>query len=214
MHAWYIMHAWYSVHFCALLGSLRSRFRYRATAFRFIADGLGAQDNVPYTGPTVSGCTVDTARKTLTLRFNRTLLGNDAVAVMPYGPPPAGMAGAAATITSGLRVLINASYWCRASSISTTVPAAVGSKWCPGVCGNAKPPPGAGNCTVPACTSALMCTDPGAPDGGQCGGRTVCGVDGLVPSTQRGAAGAAGGVGGKPAPEGTWPFGEISAIFG
>ena len=27
----------------------------------------------------------------------------------------------------------------------------------------------------------MLCNDPGAPDGGSCGGRSVCGADGIVP---------------------------------
>jgi hypothetical protein len=52
-----------------------------AAAAAVLVYGIGAQAKVPYTGPTLSGCSHDAAAQTITLRFNRTLLGNDAVAI-------------------------------------------------------------------------------------------------------------------------------------
>jgi len=161
-------------------------------------------------GATISGCAHDVQAKTITLKFNRSLLGNDSVIVAPYGPPPAGKNGTAATITTSVRVLINASYWCRNSSISTTVPGAVGPKWCAGVCGSA-PAPSGSNCTVPKCRTAIMCNDPGAPCGGSCGGRSVCGADDVVPTTD---AQQQHRLGSKPSPAGPEPWIELDIKLG
>ena len=161
-------------------------------------------------GATISGCEHDVQAKTITLKFNRSLLGNDSVIVAPYGPPPAGKNGTAATITTSVRVLINASYWCRNSSISTTVPGAVGPKWCAGVCGSA-PAPSGSNCTVPKCRTAIMCNDPGAPCGGSCGGRSVCGADDVVPTTD---AQQQHRLGSKPSPARPEPWIELDIKLG
>merc|ERR1711862_874891 len=47
----------------------------------------GVKDK-PFTGPTLSGCSLDSAKHLLRVRFNSTLLGHDQVTVQPYGKPP------------------------------------------------------------------------------------------------------------------------------
>ena len=182
-----------------------------ATAAAVLVYGIGAEAKDPYTGPTIAGCSHDAAAKTITLRFNQTLLGNDAVMLTSYGPPPPGMNGTAATITTGLRVLINGSYWCSNSSISTTVPGDVGPKWCPGICGTAQPPAGS-NCSVTQCVTKMVCRDTDAPDNGNCGGRNVCGADAVAP--RGGEQPGVVGVGGSPQPQGPEPWIELDIKLG
>ena len=64
---------------------------------------------VATTGPTISGCRVDTAGKIITLMFNQSLLGGDKILVSKYGPPE--RPGESATISSSMHVLIDDSYW-------------------------------------------------------------------------------------------------------
>ena len=67
-------------------------------------------------GPTIAGCTHARGAPSLTLRFNRTLLGaGDAVAVGKYGP----VAGAA-TVSSSMQMLVNASFWCSDTRLNAT----------------------------------------------------------------------------------------------
>jgi hypothetical protein len=57
----------------------------------------------PYTGPTLSGCSIDADKQLLTITFNTSLLRGDTVVVKPYN----------LTVTnSNLRVLVNASFFC------------------------------------------------------------------------------------------------------
>jgi len=99
--------------------------------------------NAPYTGPTLSGCSL-TGTKQLSVRFNSTLLRGDAVFVKPYGKPSSPSAG---RVSSNFRVLVDAKYWCS----NTTV-----------------------HChqmTDKGCNNWVQhCADPGAPQGGKCGG--------------------------------------------
>ena len=73
------------------------------------------------TGPTLSGCRLHSSSSSsgsggagagassIILMFNTSLLAGDAVAVGKYGPPAT--AGASATISSSMRVLIDSKYW-------------------------------------------------------------------------------------------------------
>jgi len=180
-----------------------------ATAAAVLVYGIGAKNKTPFTGPTIAGCSHDSVAKTITLRFNKTLLGSDSVAVDKYGPPPQGTI--AATITTSMRVLINASYWCRNSSISRTIPGAVCPRWCPDICGSA-PPPAGSNCSVSKCETQMRCNDPGAPDGGQCGARSVCGADNIIPRSTHTHHGV--GAGARPAPSGPEPWIELDIALG
>ena len=78
------------------------------------------QPNTSATGPTLSGCRLHSSSSgssgsggagasSITLMFNTSLLAGDAVAVGKYGPPAT--AGASATISSSMRVLIDPKYW-------------------------------------------------------------------------------------------------------
>ncbi len=80
-----------------------------ATAARVVAYGAKG----PATGPTISGCRVDTKARTLALSFNPDLSAGDGVTVNQYNRT---------ANQSSLRVLLNASLWCmQAVSINRTV---------------------------------------------------------------------------------------------
>jgi hypothetical protein len=77
------------------MGSLHPRLKEpvgRRLATALVALHYGGNGTV--TGPTVAGCTVDQTSLTIVVRFNRTLLKGDAVAItrvqtpIPYTPTP------------------------------------------------------------------------------------------------------------------------------
>lgn len=103
----------------------------------------------PFTGPTLSSCSVDSKDKNkLIVRFNQTLLAGDAVEVQPYGLAPT---DEAATTSSTFRILVNATYWCSDTQLRCT------------------------NDEKPCTAYEWFCADKGAPNEGQCGSGLECG---------------------------------------
>lgn len=147
------------------MGGIHPRDKYPvgtrlAQAASVAVYGAGS-GKLPFTGPTLSGCEVLPAGgggggggPALRLKFNRTLLAGDAVAVQLTGLAPTARA---ATTSSTLRVLVDASYWCANTTLR---------------CMKGAPPPCGGR-------FEWFCADAGAPNRGACGGAVECGKGAL-----------------------------------